>query len=194
MGLSVAPAHAVSASLTSCAASYNSVGGLDAIVEGATDCQYVTPVNSLSNSVNSSDPIVNTLGFFGSSDWKATTEVNAPNLTGQSGTATFTADADWSEVLIVFKSGNSTSLTGFLLEDFNVGSNSVAWTTPFREPPFDFPGAGSPRDVSNYTVWYRAGSITQPIPEPTTMLGVLAAGALGAAWKRKYGQNQKIAS
>ena len=152
-------------------------------VQTATDCQYLTPADP-SNVASPTN--INAAGFFGFSDWIANSVGNTQlePTNGQSGTWTI---ANWNpgafDYMIVFKSGQGTNLIGFL---FGEGAGNGTWETPFREPPFEFPGGTVVRDVSHYTIVQRGGGTPTPVPGPAALalFGVGLAG-LGIALRRR---------
>ncbi len=84
--------------------------------------------------------------------------------------------------MLIFKSGNGTTLTGYKLS-----ATSGSYSSPFTEPPFNFPGNG-PKDISHISLYVRVPG--QAVPEPLTMLGASAAIGFGAAFKRKLAQKK----
>ncbi|HSN71239.1 MAG TPA: PEP-CTERM sorting domain-containing protein, partial [Steroidobacteraceae bacterium] len=146
-------------------------------VTGTTSCERSTTENQdfLNN-----DPItVNAEMFFGFDDWTFADrdELEGPAL---SGTWDLTGIdlTDVTDVMLIFKSGQGTFLVGYLVAD---GVTSGDWTTPFTDPPFDFPGAADARDVSHISYYVRTGDMPPPpgdVPEPGP-LALLGPGLLG---------------
>ncbi|MDX2240545.1 MAG: PEP-CTERM sorting domain-containing protein [Leptolyngbyaceae cyanobacterium bins.302] len=137
------------------------------------------------DSVSSNRPLtVNTEKFFGFADWSFGGKIGEGNYartgtgSGQVGKWNLSSvfKSSWQDVMLVFKSGNGTKLTGYLLAD-NVTSGD--WWSPFA------------KDVSHISVYFReGGSSSTPgnsaaVPEPTTMAGIALAGAGLAAYRRR---------
>ncbi len=155
-------------------------------VTGAVDCTISDDFNR--DFLNTDPMTVNeTPGFFGMTNWVFEGKIgeNAGFTgvgSGKSGTYDFSAAyMENFTYMLVFKSGNGTTLTGYLLDD---GVTSGSWDTPFSEPPFNFPG-NNDKDVSHISVYKK------PVPEPLTILGAGAAISFGTAFKRKLGQAKK---
>jgi hypothetical protein len=123
---------------------------------------------------------VNAEAFFGYTDWAFATKTDLADNRGQSGTWDISSvfQNTWNDVMLVFKSGNNTFLTGFMVQD---GVTSGNWTTPFN------------KDVSHISVYYRAGAEQPPVssvPEPATLMGLgLVASGMVVARRRKAGQS-----
>lgn len=151
-------------------------------VTSATSCGVGT---ASQDSVASNRPLtVNTEGFFGFTDWKFGGKIGenagyTGTKSGKSGTWNLSSvfQASWQDVMLVFKSGNNTKLTGYLLAD-NVSSGQ--WSSPFD------------KDVSHISVYFREGSTgtgggnSAAVPEPTTMAGIALAGTGLAAYRRRH--------
>ncbi|MDO8844148.1 PEP-CTERM sorting domain-containing protein [Methylicorpusculum sp.] len=154
-------------------------------------CTVLSPYNG---NKNDSLALVNTAGFFGITDWlfdgkyeiinstSGTDGSSLFNFTGgsQSGTFTKAFDAILSDVMLIFKDGGDTNLVGYLIDTLKpIGG---VYTSPFEEPPFNFPGTG-PRDISHISVYYRRGQNGGgggggSVPEPG-MIALLGTGLLG---------------
>jgi hypothetical protein len=151
-------------------------------VTNATSCG-VGAANQ--DSVSNNRPLtVNTEGFFGFTDWKFGGKIGenagyTGTKSGKSGTWNLSSvfQSSWQDVMLVFKSGNNTKLTGYLLAD-NVSSGQ--WSSPFD------------KDVSHISVYFREGSAgggnSAAVPEPTTMAGIALAGTGLAAYRRRRNQ------
>lgn len=123
------------------------------------------------------DLTVNLENFFGSSDWQYATKIELRERQGQSGTWDLSSilENTWDDVMVVFKGGDNTTITGFLLQD---GVTSFDWDTPFGK-----------KDVSHISLYYRNGDDVQPpaaVPEPATLMGLgLVASGMVMARRRK---------
>lgn len=157
-------------------------------VTGTSACEISDNANQ--DFLNTNPMTVNGEAFFNNTDWVFGGKIgeNTGYIgtgSGQSGIWGISSAilSSWDDVMLIFKSGQGTTLVGYLLTD---GVISGTWTSPFEEPPFNFPGNG-PKDVSHISVYYR-GQNTPPIdvPEPSLMLGLAFAGAgLVASRRRK---------
>ncbi len=173
IGLSMGFASPSHAALVACPASFtadatakvmHSLGTQSA----ASNCQYITPADP---STVANVATVNANAFFGQTDWIATVVLQT-NVNSLTGTWTI-AGANFAafDYMITFKSGEGTNLTSFL---FNEEAATGTWSTPFTEPPFNFPGAVVRRDVSHYSIFARATQVAEP-----ATLAVLGVGLLG---------------
>lgn len=115
--------------------------------------------------LNTTPTTVNTPpGFFNRTDWvfegKIGSDTNFNGDTGgQSGTFDLTnagLDLSSEDVMLIFKSGNGTTLVGYILTALEGG-----WDSPFTDPPFDFNG-NSPKNVSHISVYTSAAVVPLP--------------------------------
>ena len=149
-------------------------------------CEYS---DAASQDFLNTDPItVNAEAFFDMTNWEFLTKNDSPG--GDTGTFDFsTAVAgivlDTDEVLdgimSIFKSGNGTTLVGYLLP---ASATSMTWTgNPFQDPPFNVS-----RAISHISIYYktRDGDGFIPMPEPAA-LGLFGLGlvGLGLATRRR---------
>lgn len=146
--------------------------------------------NNPNNPTNPSNFTVNTQKFFGASDWlfagKSDGSLSAYFEPDKGSPAKFEGIYDFStnplrtllnnatNVMLIFKSGQGTSLVGYLLDN-RVDPYQGWWTTPFMEPLFSFPGNTTSRDVSHISVYYRNGA-PLAIPTPALLPGLVAFG------------------
>ncbi len=153
-------------------------------VSGSISCGIAT---ANQDSVASNRPLtVNTESFFGKTDWTfggklgEGTYANAGKGSGQTGTFNLAGLVrnPLDSVMLVFKSGQNTTLVGYLL---GAGVTSGSWSSPFDSSVFNVPNT---RDVSHVSVYYREGS-SAAVPEPTTMAGMALAGAGLTAYRRR---------
>ncbi len=168
---------------------YNIADNVTGVTPGALGCQIADSANQ--DFLNTNPLTVNAEQFFGFTDWVfggkledgPTSDPNPLQVAGtgegQSGSWSVNlpnALSQYSNIMMIFKSGNGTRLVGYLLN-----ATSGTWTSPFEEPPFNFPGNG-PRDVSHISFYYRGEGT--PIPTPALLPGLIGIG-LTALRKRK---------
>ncbi|MBD2022590.1 PEP-CTERM sorting domain-containing protein [Leptolyngbya sp. FACHB-36] len=147
-------------------------------VTGTSGCQYSDSANQ--DSVSPNRPLtVNQEGFFGITNWSfggkiGTNSGYAGTQSGQSGSWNLASvfQSSWTDVMLIFKSGNGTTLVGYELKD---GVKAGNWTSPFESSLF---GGNNTKDVSHISVYYREGGNSAAVPEPATILGTMAAGSL----------------
>ncbi|MBD2195922.1 MULTISPECIES: PEP-CTERM sorting domain-containing protein [Calothrix] len=93
---------------------------------------------------------------------------------------------NWEDVMLIFKSAKSTQLVGYMVED---GKTFGTWNSPFEKAAFNFNG-NETKDVSHISVYYKIGTgKTQAVPEPGTILGMIAVG-MGGLLTRKNSKNR----
>ena len=147
-------------------------------VTGTSGCQYSSSADQ--DSVTPSKPLtVNQESFFGFTDWSFGGKIGenagyAGTPSGQSGSWNLASvfKSSWTDVMLIFKSGNGTKLVGYELKDDVKSGN---WSSPFESSLF---GGNNTKDVSHISVYYREGSNSAAVPEPATILGTMAAGSL----------------
>jgi len=170
-----------SAALVTCPASFIADGTAKVFNGGnsaVSGCQILTPP-SPSNVGNIAN--INAAGFFGYSDWVSNSQTQIDSNASSGSWTINGVDFAAYDYIIVFKSGQGTNLTAFL---FNEEFASGNWSTPFTDPPFDFPGAATKRDVSHYTIAKRYNPTTTEVPEPA-MIGLRGLGRVGLSVARR---------
>lgn len=161
------------------------------LVSIATACQYVDPAtDSLNdrknpNFVNDVDGLG--LGFFDpGSDWIQNedyfnTEFDLGSLITKAGTLSLSSivfdSANISELMLLFKDGKGSTLTGFL-----AGNNLTAMFS-YSEPWESI--FGKAKDISHISVYYREGE-TPVVPTPAVVLPALF--GMGVAAVRRKGK------
>lgn len=151
-------------------------------VTGTTGCEYSTSAEQ--DSLNTNPITVNAEQFFGFTDWVYSNKYENASLPDtKSGTWDISSvfQNTWDDVMLIFKSGNGTTLTGYLLQN---GVTSGTWNSPFLET--NNKGETKVKDVSHISVYYRTGS-QQPtsVPEPASLAGLGVVGATIAMSRRK---------
>jgi hypothetical protein len=156
------------ASLVSCPASFTANG--TAIVYGATpsasaasQCQILMPPNP---STVASVANVNLAGFFGVTNWVATSILQYTPSNGAAGTWSIPGTLNFAttQYMLTFKDGSQTNLVSFLLNGLYT---SGGWTTPFLRSAFNLNGNSQSHNVSHFSI-FSAPKVQ--IPEPTAML------------------------
>lgn len=178
--LATAPAYAATFACES------SISGL---VSGTSACERSDSANQ--DFLNTMT--VNTEEFFDINNWVFGGKIgkNAGYLgTGEGKTGTWdissVVENTWDNIMLVFKSGQGTTLVGYQLED---GVTSGSWSSPFLKSVFGFNG-GAVKDVSHVSVYYTIKDPEPPVaqvPEPTTLLALgLVAGGMAVSRRRKF--------
>jgi len=146
---------------------------------------------------------VNKEKFFTASDWlfRGKSDVNlGAYFTPDKGSPTpgnynlkglFANVQNLANVMLIFKSGNNTSLVGYLLDN-RVNPFQGSWETPFTKPPFDLKNRKGnsilSRDVSHISVYYRTGP---PVAVPTpALLPALIGLGFGVVRKKKQAEQE----
>ena len=168
--LALGAATAGNATLMNCTGDFAVIAGKVASNSG---CQVSTEPNDVPQ-----PGLVNSEEFFGFDDWlfdgkfpespgtlvDFTTGVGGDGA-GQSGT--WSVDSGfwdiYSEVMLIFKNGDMTTLVGYLLT--SADGLSGTWASPFTNPPFQT--TGGTKDVSHISTYYREG--TSEVPEPGSL-------------------------
>ena len=175
-------------------------------VSGAEDCTISTEYGQ---DYLTTDPLTvnESPGFFGETNWEFGGKIGVDegylgDGSGQSGTFDFSNvdTSDWENVMLVFKDGSGTYLTGYLLLD---GVDSGTWSTPFITEASDggaYNFNGGDKDVSHISVYYTvassstttaAASLTlnsAAAPEGEQVAGLGLALAAAGFLKRRFGQ------
>lgn len=150
---------------------------LAGLVSGATDCEISDATQDF---LNTNPMTVNSDGgFFAIDDWSFIGKDEGPggNGLGRSGEWALANDI-WSlfdNIMLVFKSGNGTSLVGYLLDG---QTTSGDWISPFRSP--DFALGTRVKDVSHISFY---GTSYTSVPEPGALI-IMSLGLIGIAGAR----------
>ena len=146
---------------------------------GNDGCQYVSPDT---DSTNDSQALINSTGFFSSSNWTINgSPGSSPLLSGtqigQSGTFTISGLSSSLDALIIVKDGNGSTLVGYL---YGADANgSYSWISPYIGI---FAQNGNPKNVSHLSLYTRAAT---SVPEPATLLLLGSGLAAIRIWRRK---------
>jgi PEP-CTERM motif len=195
LGSSILAASMLAASAPAKAATFacSSTSGIADNVTNTSGCQVSDTANQ--DFLNTNPLTVNSENFFGINNWAFGGKISSDTGykgtgSGQSGRWDISSvfQNTWDDVMLIFKSGNGTKLVGYMVED---GKTSGEWTSPFEKSAFNFSGNGT-KDVSHISVYYKTGAATstQSVPEPGTILGLMAFG-MGGLLVRKNGKNGK---
>ena len=127
------------------AATFTCPSNLMGRVSGASACEYSDTAKQ--DFLNTSPITVNSEAFFDFTDWSFGGKIGenagyAGKGAGKSGAWDISSvvQSAWDDVMLIFKSGNGTTLTGYMLKD---GVTSGTWNSPFA------------KDVSHISVYYR---------------------------------------
>lgn len=173
---------------SSCSTSGYDISGK---VTGATNCTISNQFDQDSVSPNKPLTVNEGEGFFGRTDWMFGGKIGSNAgydgpQGGQSGSWDISKaiEDNWGDIMLVFKSGQGTTLVGYQLAD---GVESGTWDSPYEKAAFNFNG-GNIKDVSHISVYYREGKkpVKRKVPEPTSILGLVGISAVvGSSLKRK---------
>lgn len=146
-------------------------------VTGTEGCQYSD--SATQDFLNGRTITVNREEFFGFDDW-AFIDRDEPGRNGKNGSWALPEPDLWQvydEIMMVFKSGNGTTLVGYLLDD---AATAGQWSSPFEPSLFDVKNT---KDVSHIS-FYGRGTPAASVPEPGSV-ALLACGLLGLAACRR---------
>jgi hypothetical protein len=197
--LTLSLSGATQAALLDCSALSGNVGDK---VSNNIGCQILSPLDGAATDSTTGDPsswLVNTAGdtgFFGISDWLFDGRWTSPgsnsstlaSFDGNRHNGQWSLDSEWDygDLLFVFSHGNGTNLVGFLMTGMN-----GEYSSPFTQPPFNYPGAAT-RNISHISVYYRSSAVGT-VPEPKTMLLMgLGLGLLGLILRRNRLQGSRF--
>lgn len=181
------------------AATFSPCAGTGYDISGNMSGAIACTISDAEQDFLNTDPITvnDPPGFFNETNWVfggkigVNTGYNGEGE-GVSGTydVTGVVNTALTKVLAVFKDGNGTTLVGYLLDPVNGLSGD--WSSPFVEPPFDFPGS-SPKDVSHISIYtadcpegsFGCGPSTSPVPVPAGLPLMLTAMGIGVYMRKR---------
>ncbi|NET01860.1 MAG: PEP-CTERM sorting domain-containing protein [Sphaerospermopsis sp. SIO1G2] len=165
---------------------------ISGLVTGTSACEVSDSANQ--DFLNRNPMTVNAEEFFGNNDWVFGGKIgeNAGfngQGSGQSGNWDISSvvQSTWNDVMLVFKSGNGTFLTGYEVTD---GVTSGTWSSPF--PQFKNNGdPKAPKNVSHISVYHRVyGETPRRVPEPASLIGLgIVASGMVMARRRQVAHN-----
>ncbi|MBD2356659.1 PEP-CTERM sorting domain-containing protein [Tolypothrix sp. FACHB-123] len=171
-------------------------------VSNTSGCQVSNTANQ--DFLNGSSLTVNSEKFFGLNDWVFGGKIGENSgytgtKSGQSGSWNISSVVknSWEDVMLIFKSGQGTNLVGYMVQD---GKTFGTWNSPFEKTVTTIDKKGKEvikteiKDVSHISVYYRLGASTKTpkyVPEPGTILGLMAVGMGGLLTKKNSKNSPK---